>query len=231
MKDIQGWGDIRIYITPVIGMKGQTDPVTNPPKLDENKLRQTSITDFIKSIPPTTSSNTAGKARDNLNTFTATSEKKGRQKHHKNCYKPNCKYCPYLDKSGSITCHFNGQTYFCKENVTCQSSNLIYGIGCKRCGKHYVGETKRPIHMRLSEHLRGIRNCQQNKETSQGPQPVALHFSAPDHRGTQDLKIQILDFVHFHPDSKKSEEIRVRVEKKWIHPLRCPAPLGMNILD
>ena len=149
----------------VIGMKGQTDPVTTPPKLDENKLRQTSITDFIKSIPPTTSSNTAGNAMDNLNTFTARSEKKGRQKHHKNCYKPNCKYCPYLDKSGSITCHFNGQTYFCKENVTCQSSNLIYGIGCKRCGKHYVGETKRPIHMRLSEHLRGIRNCQLTRDT------------------------------------------------------------------
>jgi hypothetical protein len=84
--------------------------------------------------------------------------------------------------------------------------------------------------MRLQEHLRSISNCSKNK-FSEKPQPVALHFSAPDHQGQKDLKIQILDFVHFHPDSDKAKQVRLRVEKRWIHKLRCPAPLGMNIMD
>jgi hypothetical protein len=62
-------------------------------------------------------------------------------------------------------------------------------------------------------------------------QAVGLHFAASDHIGTQDLKIQVLDFINLHPDSPRAEKIRLRVEKKWIHLLRCPAPNGMNIFD
>jgi hypothetical protein len=60
---------------------------------------------------------------------------------------------------------------------------------------------------------------------------VGIHFSQPDHEGEKNLKIQILDFVNFHPDSARSEKIRLKVEKKWIHTLRSPAPNGMNIFD
>ena len=107
------------------------------------------------------------------------------------CTNPNCKYCPYIDKCGSIECNYNGQRYFCKENVTCQSSNLIYGIG---------SQTKRPLYMRLQEHLRSITNCHQNKTSAQKTQPVGMHFSAPDHKGVRDLKIQILltSLLTFH---------------------------------
>jgi hypothetical protein len=60
---------------------------------------------------------------------------------------------------------------------------------------------------------------------------VGLHFSQKDHQGPKDLEIQILDFINFHPDSEKSENIRKKVERKWIHTLRTPVPDGMNILD
>jgi hypothetical protein len=60
---------------------------------------------------------------------------------------------------------------------------------------------------------------------------VGVHFAQEDLQGLQDLKISILDFVNLHPDSKRSETIRLRVEKEWIHQLRCPDPFGMNISD
>jgi hypothetical protein len=51
------------------------------------------------------------------------------------------------------------------------------------------------------------------------------------HNGTKDVKIQVLDFVHLHPDTERAKRVRLRVEKKWIHTLRCPAPNGMNTFD
>jgi hypothetical protein len=112
----------------------------------------------------------------------------------------------------------------------------VYGISCLRCGQQYVGQTKRPKCQRLQEHLRSIKNCLNKTKGSTScvsvrPQPVGLHFSAQDHIGTRDLKIQVLDFVKAHPDSKQAGKCRLKVEKKWIHRLRCPAPYGMNIFD
>jgi tripartite motif-containing protein 2/3 len=208
-------------------IKTETQPniITNVPS--ESKLRQTSITSFL--VPTNTVGNNPTPAAGAK--APANSQNKERLKKHKVCTNPNCRYCPFLNKNGTIECHLTGQTYSCKENVTCQSSNLIYGIGCKRCGKHYVGQTKRAIYQRLQEHLRSITQCCSERSANFKPQPVGLHFSAIDHQGTKDVQIQILDFVHLHPDSKKAEEIRLRVEKRWIHRLRCPAPHGMNIFD
>jgi hypothetical protein len=152
------------------------------------------------------------------------------------CTNPKCKFCPFLDKSGTISCHFTGQTFIAKYNVTCHSSNLIYGITCKRCGLQYVGQTKRRLHQRLQEHLRSINQAILEKsKPATNPnfkiQPVGAHFSKKDHLGTKDLKIQVLDFINLPPKSERAKEIRLRVEKKWIHLLRCPAPHGMNIFD
>jgi hypothetical protein len=124
-----------------------------------------------------------------------------------------------------------------KINVHCHSSNLIYVITCKTCGKHYVGETKRKLFERLYEHLRNINLAidahldKRGRPVDDNIHPVGLHFAQPDHNGTKDLRIQVLDFVNFHPDSKKAGLTRLRVEKKWIHTLRSPAPNGINIMD
>jgi hypothetical protein len=142
-----------------------------------------------------------------------------------------------VDTSGKITCHTTGEIFDTKINVHCHSSNLIYVISCKICGKHYVGQTKRQLFERLQEHLRSILIAQdarlnsQHRPIGEKLTPVGIHFAQPGHNGTKDVKIQILDFVNLHPDSKKAKIIRLRVEKKWIHTLRSPAPNGMNIFD
>jgi hypothetical protein len=153
------------------------------------------------------------------------------------CPKFRCKYCPYLDTSGEITSHTTGQKFETKINVHCHSSNLVYVITCKLCGKHYVGETQRKLFERFREHLRSItyaQECQLNpslEPLGHKQNPVGIHFAQKGHNGTKDVKIQILDFINLHPESKKAKKVRLRVEKKWIHTLRCPAPNGMNIFD
>jgi hypothetical protein len=153
------------------------------------------------------------------------------------CPKFRCKLCPFVDTSGKITCHTTGQIFETKINVHCHSSNLIYVITCKSCGKHYVGQTKRKPFQRLQEHLWSIKQAQDAhlnsspKPLGQKLLPVGLHFAQNGHNGQKDVKIQVLDFINLHPDTVRAKNVRLRVEKKWIHTLRCPAPNAMNIFD
>ena len=51
---------------------------------------------------------------------------------------------------------------------------MIYGIVCARCEKLYIGETKRRLADRFTEHLRSIKN--------KFPRlPVAAHFKSSEH--------------------------------------------------
>ena len=140
------------------------------------------------------------------------------------CTNTKCRYCPLLDKTGTIICNVTGQTFPCMKNISCRSSNLIYCITCKTCNKQYVGQTKHKILQRFQGHFYNVKIGNQNDA-------VGMHFSQPDHKGTKDFKIQVLEYISLPPQSMRSLAIRLRVEKKWIHTLRCPAPQGLNIFD
>ena len=58
------------------------------------------------------------------------------------CRKLFCEICVKLDKSGEITSKTTGKKYPAKWNITCESTNLIYCIECKRCKMQYVGENR-----------------------------------------------------------------------------------------
>jgi hypothetical protein len=45
------------------------------------------------------------------------------------------------------------------------------------------------------------------------------------------MEIPVLEFIQKPPRSPEAAIIRDRVEKRWIHLLRCPAPQGLNICD
>jgi hypothetical protein len=60
---------------------------------------------------------------------------------------------------------------------------------------------------------------------------LGLHFSQGDHNGIQDVEITVLEFIKKPPRSPEASKIRDRVEKRWIHLLRCPAPQGLNTFD
>ena len=156
------------------------------------------------------------------------------------CSNKKCRYCPLLDKTGQITCTKSGQNFVCKKNISCKSSNLIYSITCNTCSKQYVGQTKRKLSERFQGHFYSIKSaleyftCQKTGMQTNKREPkdaVGLHFSRADHNGTNDLKLQILDFMHLPPQSERGKTLRLKIEKAWIHRLRCTAPHGLNIFD
>ena len=61
-----------------------------------------------------------------------------------------------------------------KGSYTCISSNVIYAITCTGCEKLYIGERKRRLADRFTEHLRSIKNNSPDL-------PVAAHFNSPEH--------------------------------------------------
>ena len=71
--------------------------------------------------------------------------------------------------------------------------------------RHYVGQTKRSFIERLREHIRNIK--QDNPIHI-----VGRHFNEPDHKGTQALEVQVLNFARGHPDSKSSLKMRLEHE-------------------
>ena len=143
---------------------------------------------------------------------------------HTFCNKSTCRYCKLLNKSGTISCQITNEKFTTMMNISCRSSNVIYCISCKICGKQYVGQTLRRIRDRIYEHLRDI-------ELSNHEKMVGKHFSSRDHTGEKDLEVHILEFIKKPPKSPQAGIIRDRREKRWIHLLRSIAPTGLNLED
>ena len=156
-------------------------------------------------------------------------ETNDRQKQHvvkakqQPCNKAYCQYCQLINKSGIIRSIVTNKDYNTRSKVTCRSNNIVCCLCCNICGKHYVGQTKRPLVERLREHIRNIK--QDN--------PIHIigrHFNEPDHPGTQALEVQVLNFAKGHPDSKSSLKMRLDLESMWIKRLRCFVPAGLNLM-
>ena len=140
------------------------------------------------------------------------------------CIEKDCKVCPKIDKSGKITINKNTSRET-KKNIVCSSSNVIYCIECKCCGKRYVGETKRTLQKRITEHIKDIEHKRYGKSE------VAYHFNKPGHKQDKDMKVYILEFIYEHPDSKRANTLRKTIEWKWIQRLKSIIPHGMNIME
>ena len=141
------------------------------------------------------------------------------------CLRPNtCRYCPKLNTDGWILCSASGRTYMSRFNISCCSSNLIYCITCKRCGLQYVGQTKRELKMRLSEHFLKISRNDPDSE-------IAGHINPLHHSGLDDVSISVVDVVHAAPHTSKAKYLRDLLEFNWIQRLHTNAPLALNVMD
>ena len=74
--------------------------------------------------------------------------------------------------------------------LNCKSKNLTYLIECKKCGKQYIGETKRHLHQRFGEHRHSILNYGHFPN----PIPVSEHFSQADH-SISDVLLNPLELI------------------------------------
>ena len=140
------------------------------------------------------------------------------------CHRKNCRYCTILDKTGRIKSTHTEREYMAKHNVSCQSNNIIYCISCQRCGKQYVGQTKRRLMDRFQGHFGAIQRNDNNND-------IAKHYNTNQHDGTADMMIHIVDFIFLHPESQSGSTLRDNIEMNWIHRLHTQTPMGLNTLD
>ena len=141
--------------------------------------------------------------------------------------KGTCRYCPKLNRTGKLPKKDRThKEYATKFNITCNSSNLIYCIKCKRCKMEYVGQTSTSIKERFKNHFGQIKTKNRSEETE-----VSRHFTQKDHDGLKDVEIFVLDYIYKHPKSNRANALRDCIEYNWINRLKTHAPLGINSID
>ena len=94
------------------------------------------------------------------------------------------------------------------------TKNVVYCITCTKCGKLYIGETKRMLRERFREHLRDIR-------ISNMTSPVAQHFTSRGH-STEDITVCCLLIC-------STDTQRKQMEMRIIDRLGTLDPLGLNL--
>ncbi|XGW17788.1 hypothetical protein V3C99_002406, partial [Haemonchus contortus] len=55
----------------------------------------------------------------------------------------------------------------------CNMTGVVYRITCRVCGDEYIGETARPLHVRVKEHMYGMRRLK--KSTALGSHRIQKH--------------------------------------------------------
>ena len=135
---------------------------------------------------------------------------------NKKCDRPRCKTCPTLVESAQFTSTTTGRSFDIKFSSNCKTSNVVYVIQCKKCGKQCVGETEQPLNERMNNHHVDVRHNRTEK-------PVALHFNSPGHT-LDDIQVMVIERLW------KSDTVFRKIrESRWISTLDTTWPKGMNL--
>ena len=133
-----------------------------------------------------------------------------------------CTYCPLINKINTVICNFTDKSHQTKDlpkRITCELNNIIYLISCKKCHKHYVGETSRAFRKRMYEHKASVQRDGQIT-------PVSRHFKSEGHTH-KDMKFLVLEWCTPNFEASNTARRR-RFELSWIFKLHCLAPIGIN---
>ena len=118
------------------------------------------------------------------------------------CNRQDCTAFAYILEAKGVK--INGMPWKINKILNCNNYNLVYGIICKKdkCKEVYIGETKRQLKFRLSDHRGYIVNKNTNTATGH-------HFNLPGH-SLADLSVIIIEQV------KKSDTL-YRKEREEFH--------------
>ena len=120
------------------------------------------------------------------------------------CPRP-CYACIQCERATSHKCHSTGESWKITAPLDCETSNVIYRLGCRKCPPFvYIGETERRFCDRLTDH-RGYINRKEKH-------PVGDHFNRPGHDITDLIPLPI---EKVFPEG--DHQLRKQREKFWIH--------------
>ena len=139
------------------------------------------------------------------------------------CNHPRCLTCLFLKLGqGNYTFTSTEEKRRIHDPLNFKYTNLIYLLDwCKKCGKQYIGETKRHLHRRFGEHRRSFLNYGHFPN----PTPVYEHFNRADHSINNVLLIP-LDLIRSNRDSVRKAREAHLIDKAMTLDLR-----GINRRD
>ena len=129
------------------------------------------------------------------------------------CGQKNCATCQHFNTKQYFRSTVTKRCFRVKGNYSCNSTNIIYLITCKKCMKQYVGLTTKTLRERINHHRSTIIRKMKRY--------ISSHFSLPDHN-INDLTVQIIDSTP--PNSL------AQTEQFWINTLKTTQPLGLNCI-
>ena len=104
------------------------------------------------------------------------------------CSAERCKTCPIQVTTATFVSKATGKRFKSKLHTSCETSNMIYLIQCRKCGLQYVEETGQPLHNRMNGHRFDIIHHRTDIHVS----PVVAYFTSEGHSET-DLSVIIID--------------------------------------
>ena len=94
-----------------------------------------------------------------------------------------------------FSCNGPGREYMISSSFTCDSSGIVYLLGCKVCGKQYVGSTFTTYKSASDRFDKGESGTQEE---------LFRHFTEADHHGfTEDISLLVIDRIF--GDSRQRE--------------------------
>ena len=133
-----------------------------------------------------------------------------------------CTYCPQIKKINTVQCNFKKKSFHLKDlpkNITCELSNVIYLISCRKCHKQYVGETSRAFRKRMYKHKFSVQKEGQIT-------PVSRHFKSEGHNH-KDMMFSVIEWCTSRFEPTCTSKCR-RLELTWIFKLHSLFPIGIN---
>ena len=118
-----------------------------------------------------------------------------------------CMACIQCERTTSHKCQRTGRSWLISTPLNCESANVIYKIGCRKCPFFvYIGETERKFSERLTDHRGYV-----NRHTDHA---IGRHFNLAGHDVTDMVPVPI---EKIFPSANESiDRIRKRREKYWI---------------
>ena len=124
-----------------------------------------------------------------------------------------------MSEGNSFRCSVSGREYTINRSFICDSSGVVYVLGCKVCGKQYVGSTFIPFRVRFNNYKSSSRRFFSGISVTQ--EELFRHFTEDNHHGfLEDISIQIIDRVF--GDSRLWEGF-------WQFKLHSFMPKGLNV--
>ena len=132
----------------------------------------------------------------------------------------NCAQCSNSTNTKFFTHPRTGKKYKISSFINCNSTHVVYMLKCP-CGLAYIGQTKRPLKVRIGEHKTAIRT--KNLEYA-----MARHYLQANHGSPASLKFWGIERITAPSRGGDIINKLLRREAHWIHNLDTLEPNGLN---